>query len=174
MRLCDLAFQARLLREATLIHYTTAQEAADAAPYTGNPHRAVIALGVNPASYDHLPSRAEFDSHYPQARGRKTVLYFGRLHRKKRLDLVIGAVAALVREGHDLHLLIAGSDDGVEAQCRALVRDEGLSDRATFTGLLVGEGKRVAFGGADVFVLPSMTENFGIAVAEAAAGGFHC
>ena len=171
MRLCELAFQSRLLREAPLIHYTTAQEADDAAPYTGNPRRAVISLGVNLAPYEDLPPRAEFDAHYPQARGRKTVLYFGRLHRKKRIDLVIGAVASLVHEGVDVHLIIAGSDDGVEAQCRALVREQGLSERTTFTGLLVGQAKRIAFGGADVFVLPSMTENFGIAVAEAAAAG---
>lgn len=170
-RLIETLFQRRLLRQATLMHYTTEQEAADAGPYVRNSSSVVIPLGVTLASYQSLPSRSEFDSHYPQARGRKVVLYFGRLHRKKRLDLVIGAVASAVREGHDLHLLIAGSDDGMEAACRTMVKQVGLVDRTTFTGLLVKDAKRVAFGGADVFILPSMTENFGIAVVEAAASG---
>lgn len=170
-RLIEMLFQRRLLRQATLIHYTTQQEAADAGPYVRNPSCAVIPLGVTLASYQSLPSRSEFDGHYPAARGRKVVLYFGRLHRKKRLDLVIGAVASAVREGHDLHLLIAGSDDGMEAHCRTMVKQEGLADRTTFAGLLVKDAKRIVFGGADMFILPSMTENFGIAVAEAAASG---
>lgn len=171
MRLAALAFQDRLLREAALIHFTTDQEAADASPYVRNRRRAVVPLGVDPAVYDRLPGRKEFDARYPEAKGRRVVLYFGRLHRKKRLDLAIRAVAVLVREGHDLHLVIAGPDDGVEAQCRALAAEQGLLERTTFTGLLVGEAKRLALGSADVFVLPSMSENFGIAVAEAAASG---
>ena len=168
-RVIELAFQSRLLQQATLIHYTTEQEAADAGGYVGNPRCAVVPLGINPQAYDDLPPRAEFDRHYPEAKGRKVVLYFGRLHRKKRLDLVIAAFAAMVREGCELHLLIAGPDDGMGGQCRMLVGAHGISGRTTFAGLLVQEAKRIAFGGADVFVLPSMTENFGIAVAEAAA-----
>lgn len=168
-RLTELAFQNRLLREAALIHYTTEQEAADAKPYVGNPRQAVVALGIDLRAYDGLPSRVEFDRQYPETSGRKIVLYFGRLHQKKRLDLLIAACAVGVREGHNLHLLIAGPDDGVGAECRRLVEAEGMSGRTTFTGLLVQEAKRIAFGGADLFVLPSMTENFGLAVAEAAA-----
>ena len=170
-RLYEMAFQRRLLRQATLMHYTTDQEADDASTYVQNPSRAVVPLGVNVAAYERLPPRATFDSVYPEAAGRKIVLYFGRLHRKKRLDLVIGATAAARNNGHDVHLIIAGSDDGVEAECRALVGELGLGERVTFTGLLVNHAKRLVFGGADVFVLPSMTENFGIAVAEAAASG---
>ena len=168
-RLIELAYQSRLLRQAALVHYTTEQEAADAGSYVGNPRWAVVPLGINPPAYDDLPPRAEFDRHYPEARGRKVVLYFGRLHRKKRLDLVIAAFAAVVSEGCELHLLIAGPDDGMGGQCRMQVEAHGISGRTTFAGLLVQEAKRIAFGGADVFVLPSMTENFGIAVAEAAA-----
>lgn len=169
MRLAEWAFQNRLLRQASLMHYTTEQEAADAGAYVANPRRAIISLGINPAMYEALPSRAEFDRHYPEAKGRKVVLYFGRLHRKKRLDLVIAAFAAMVREGCELHLLIAGPDDGMGGQCRMLVEAHGISGRTTFAGLLVQEAKRIAFGGAELFMLPSMTENFGIAVAEAAA-----
>ena len=171
MRLIEAAFQNRLLQQASLIHFTTRQEALDAAEYTRNPRFAVIPLGLTLSTYRQLPARSAFDARYPEAHGRKVVLFFGRLHRKKRLDLVIGAFAAMVRAGHDLHLMIAGPDDGMEAQCRALVRDHGLSDRTTFAGMVVNDTKRTVFGGADFFVLPSMSENFGIAVTEAAASG---
>jgi glycosyltransferase involved in cell wall biosynthesis len=168
-RLVEVVFQNRLLRQATMMHYTTEQEAIDSAPFARNPCNTVIPLGVSPEAYRDLPSRSEFDRRYPEASGRKVVLYFGRLHRKKRLDLVVQAASAAWRGGHDVHLLIVGSDDGMGAECRRLVQQAGLCDRTTFTGLLVGEAKRLVFAGADVFILPSMTENFGIAVAEAAA-----
>ncbi len=170
-RLIEMLFQTRLLRQASMVHYTTEQEAIDAAPYVGNPSCTVVPLGVSLIAYRGLPPRSTFDQQYPQARGRKVVLYFGRLHRKKRLDLVVQGVAAAVRRGHDVHLMVAGSDDGMEAECRRMVQQEGLSSRTTFTGLLVGDAKRLVFAGAAVFILPSMTENFGIAVAEAAAAG---
>ena len=144
-RLIERLFQRRLLHQAALMHYTTEQEAADAGPYVGSSGHVVIPLGVTLTSCRALPSRAEFDEQYPKARARKVVLYFGRLHRKKRIDLVIRAVGDVVREGHDLHLIIAGPDGGVEAQCRRMVQDERLENRTTFTGLLVGHAKRLVF-----------------------------
>lgn len=66
------------------------------------------------------------------------------------------------------HLFVAGSGGAAfETRLRRLTRDLGLAAQVTFTGFLSGELKWSALAAADVFVLPSLQENFGIAVAEA-------
>lgn len=71
-----------------------------------------------------------------------------------------------------MHLILAGpDDDGYGTQVRCWLEDEGVLEKCTFTGMLLGAEKRAAFRDADMFVLPSYTENFGIAVAEAMACG---
>jgi glycosyltransferase involved in cell wall biosynthesis len=67
-------------------------------------------------------------------------------------------------------LVFAGSSEaGYQAKLAARVTGLGLADRVTFSGLLRGEGVREAYSAAQVFVLPSFQENFGIAIAEAMA-----
>jgi len=79
----------------------------------------------------------------------------------------------LYNEDRSFHLLIAGKDDGdgYENKVRQWVDDYKLSDVVTFAGFLTGKDKLMAFYGSDVFVLPSYSENFGVAVAEAMACG---
>jgi glycosyltransferase involved in cell wall biosynthesis len=101
--------------------------------------------------------------------GEQLVLSVGRVSFKKGLDLLIDAVAGL--EG--VHLAIVGPDDGdgtlaaLEAQCAAL----GVEDRIHFVGPLDTSEPLTVYGDADVFVLPSRNESFGIVAAEAAACG---
>ena len=70
------------------------------------------------------------------------------------------------------HLLVAGPDlDGYGAEMRNQVADLERAGRVTFAGMLVDEAKSCAFGHADLFVLPTHSENFGLVVAEALAHG---
>ena len=69
-----------------------------------------------------------------------------------------------------LHLVMAGPDEtGWVAKLQATAAARGISDRVTFTGMLGGDLKWGAYDAAEVFVLPSHQENFGIVVAEALA-----
>jgi glycosyltransferase involved in cell wall biosynthesis len=94
-----------------------------------------------------------------------------RLNFKKGLDVLIQATARVIAAGIDAHLVLAGPDGGMEASARRWIAEAGLEGRSTFTGMLRGNDKLAAFVDAALFVLPSLSENFGIAVVEAMACG---
>jgi glycosyltransferase involved in cell wall biosynthesis len=81
-------------------------------------------------------------------------------------------MAHLARRRNDFTLVIAGSGERVyEAQVRQLVTMYDLHDCTIFTGFMQGEEKLQLLREADIFVLPSYHENFGVAVIEALAAG---
>lgn len=95
------------------------------------------------------------------------VLYLGRLHPLKGVDCLIEAVAGT--EG--VRLEIAGPDEkGLRGEYEALAARLGVSDRVAFLGELTQEEEKDrAFDRCDLFVLPTRSENFGIAIGEAYA-----
>lgn len=167
----EILFQNRVTRDATLIHYTSEMERDLAKPYVYGRPAAVAPNGVMLDSFKSLPSPALFRAKYPEIGQRKIVLFLGRLYFKKGLDIVIPAIAEAVRQREDLHLVLAGHDSGFEAKARALTRKHGLERHTTFTGHLELDAMLEALAAADLFVLPSRSENFGIAAAEAMAAG---
>ncbi|HWD97562.1 MAG TPA: glycosyltransferase, partial [Bryobacteraceae bacterium] len=116
--------------------------------------------------------RGELRRRYPELQNRRLVLFLSRIDRKKGLDLLIPAFAGVLREMPDAALVIAGDGDlaltaGLRERCRAL----GIEKSVCWPGFLSGAAKAAALADADVFVLPSYSENFGIAVVEAMALG---
>ena len=113
-----------------------------------------------------------FASTWPETVGKKVILFFGRLNFKKGLDILARAFGRLARRRDDVVLVVAGPDtEGYGAKVRGWLEDEGVLDRTLFTGMLTGARKSAALSGATLFVLPSYSENFGIAVVEAMAAG---
>ncbi len=167
--LFDRWFQDRLLAEAAAIHYTAEEEMRLAAPYVHGAPGVVIPNGLDPAEYARLPARGSFRSRHPEIGSRRILLFLGRINFKKGLDILAGAVGRLKRD--DLHLVIAGPDGGYLAETRGFVEAAGIAPRTSFVGMLQGEDKLAAFADATLFVLPSYSENFGIAVIEALACG---
>lgn len=97
---------------------------------------------------------------------RPYLLFLSRVAKKKGLDLLVQAFAALP---HDLDLVIVGPDEhGYAAEVRAHVAALGLSSRVVFAGPARGVAKSDWFAHAEAFVLPSHDENFGVVVIEAA------
>ena len=163
----------RNLNRAAALHFTTRQEAELARPLGLRAPAVVVAPGVHAAGYRRVPgARARLEALWPEVRGRRIVLYFGRLNFKKGLDLLARAFGQLARERGDVHLVLAGpDDDGYGRVVRRWLAVEGAGGRSTFAGMLLGADKLAALSGADVFALPSYTENFGVAVVEAMAAG---
>ncbi len=94
------------------------------------------------------------------------LLFLSRLHVKKRPDLLIAAAEHL--PGYEIQL--AGPiEPGYEAELRQLAESRGVADRVRWLGMLRGEAKHAAYAEADVFVLPTSQENFGIVLVEAMA-----
>ncbi|OLB15188.1 MAG: hypothetical protein AUH07_03240 [Gemmatimonadetes bacterium 13_2_20CM_70_9] len=90
--------------------------------------------------------------------------------RQKGLDYLVKALAQLPPQRR-VRLVVVGEDWGGVADLRSLARTLGIEDRILFKGLLARDEVLRAYASADVFVLPSLFEPFGIVLLEAMAAG---
>ena len=119
-----------------------------------------------------MPAPGRFRARYPEIGDKPIILFFGRVNFKKGLDILAKAFGAVARRRPDVHLVIAGPDnEGWGARVRTWLSEEGVLNRTTFTGMLLGPDKLAVLRDASLFVLPSYSENFGLAVIEAMAAG---
>jgi len=125
--------------------------------------------GVDLALYDDLPARSVLEAGYPELEGKFVLLFFGRVHVKKGLDLLADALGRIAADRPELHLVVAGNDDGAWSGFRDRMAQLGLTSRLTYLGHVSGERARQVWAVADAFVLPSYSEGFSIAVLEALA-----
>ena len=157
------------LREASCLHALARPEIGHLRALAPKTPVCFVPNGVDLAPFDALPGRAELEAEYPELAGKFVLLFFGRLHVKKGLDLLAEALATVSREHPGVHLLLAGTDDGALAPFRDRCEAHGLSSRLTLVGHVSGEHARRVWGAADAFVLPSYSEGFSMAVLEALA-----
>lgn len=160
-----------ILRGAAAVHFTSEAEATEARTLGIAFKEAIIPLAVEPVP----ASGAVGHSPFEQLRGSPCVLFLSRLDPKKNLEGLIDAVALLAGTVPALRLLVAG-DGSPEyvASLHARAAALGISRQVVWAGHVEGEQKAAAFASADVFALPSHSENFGIAAAEALAAGLPC
>jgi glycosyltransferase involved in cell wall biosynthesis len=161
----------RNLEGALAIHYTSDDEAEKTHPFLGLQSRPVIIPnGIKLSEFPAFPDGQRLKTRYPHLKDKKIILFLGRIHKVKRLDVLVKAFALLAKEKKDAHLLIAGGGKGT--YCRRVkkwIRECGMNAQVTFTGILTGKEKIEAYAGSDIFVLPSYSESFGMAVVEAMA-----
>ncbi|MDD4933208.1 MAG: glycosyltransferase [Methylacidiphilaceae bacterium] len=158
------------LDHAAAIHFTSQEEADLTRPLNLRAPPLVVPLGLPLEEYQPLPKGSSRTLPLPE--GSKILLFFGRINFKKGLDLLVKAFAEIAPRMPEVMLVIAGPDnEGYGARVQGWLREAGLENRALFPGMVLGEKKRALLSGSDLFVLPSYTENFGIAVAEAMAMG---
>jgi glycosyltransferase involved in cell wall biosynthesis len=161
-------FERRNLLGAAAIHAVSQRE-----------QRAIEALGLTspvvtiPLGVDPMASE---DSTAARRQGGGTgdivnLLFLSRLHPKKGIELLLDAVGFLTADAR-IRLFVAGDGDAAYvARLKDRAKANGLSDRMVFTGFVTGAERRRLLNEADLFVLPSYDENFGMAVAEALSAG---
>jgi glycosyltransferase involved in cell wall biosynthesis len=165
-------FERRILDSAAAIHYTSQDEMELAGALDIRAPGVVVPLGVDSHEYANLPNRGAFRARYRDLVDRRLILFLGRITPKKGLDLLIRSFATVHKEQPDARLVIAGpDDDGYGNQVRAEIRAHQVDAYVTFAGMVLGQQKLELLADADVWVLPSYTENFGLGVLEALACG---
>jgi glycosyltransferase involved in cell wall biosynthesis len=102
----------------------------------------------------------------------KTILFLSRIHEKKGINFLIETASILKKELDGYKIVIAGEGDAAYIDTlKQMTLQVGVQNIISFAGGVYGEEKWNLFRKADVFVLPTFSENFGIAIAEALASG---
>lgn len=160
----------RNLNRAAAIHFTATLERDLTQPLRIKAPAIVEPNGVDLREFQTLPPPGSFRDKYPQLAGKRIILFLSRIHRKKGLDLLIPAFANA--NIPNAMLVLAGPDaEGYGSTVQQMIQQHGLADRVLTTGPLYGADRVAALADADIFVLPSYSENFGIVVVEALAAG---
>ncbi len=126
--------------------------------------------GIDVEEFAQLPERGAFRGRY-HIDEKNVILFLGRIHKIKGLDVLAGAFAEVLRDGVDARLVIAGPDYGYCGELKNTLRILNVEDKVTFTGFLSGLDKIQAYVDADIYVLPSIYESFSTTVLEALACG---
>ena len=154
---------------AACLHALTHAEALDYRRFGSRSPIAVIPNGV--AIPDRLDSEPFLGS-FPTLRGKRLVLFLGRIHFKKGLDILVEAWAEVAKRWPDAQLVLAGPDfEGTRARIEAMVAERGLKERVVFTGMLRDELKWSALAASECFVLPSYSEGLSVSTLEAMGAG---
>lgn len=166
-KLAWLLYQRRIIESAAAIIATSEKECENVKRLFPKLPVAIIPNGV------HLPDAVRVLSSKPQVKSGGTILFMSRIHPVKNLISLLHAwrlLPQIVAEGW--RLVIAGPDESGHArEILSLVRELGLQDSVDLIGAVGEDQKAEVFQSADVFLLPSFTENFGLVVAEALSYG---
>jgi glycosyltransferase involved in cell wall biosynthesis len=177
-------YQKRLLNQASALHATSEREAENLKKLGLNVPVVMIPWGVE------MPGEAKgqaeeeskdsaqslFPAETPTAQqhrcaeppATRTALFVGRIYPVKGLPMLVEAWAKARPVGW--RMKIVGPDEsGHQAEVEALVRKAGLEADFEFTGPLRGAALSAAYDAAELFILPSYTENFSLVVGEALA-----
>ena len=159
------------LNYAAAIHCTSDAEAEDVRRYGIKTPIIKLPLGVEQVAVN-PQAKSQLHSLYNISPQTPIILFLSRLRHNKCPDMLIKALSLINTNCLDFHLLIAGTGEPIYINyLKQLVKSFKLSNRITFTGFVQNEQKNLLLQGADLFVLPSVSENFSIATAEAMTAG---
>ena len=165
-KLFGFVFQYAALRQTDMWHATCEKEYDEIRALGYRQPVAIVPIGMDIPEVEVFNAEAQ---RYREAEvRRKRVVFFGRLHKVKGVDRLVRAWERVARDGWEL--VIAGPDCGILEELKGIVTERRLP-RVSFVGEINGHAKYEFLAGADIYVLPSDTENFGVTVAEALASG---
>jgi glycosyltransferase involved in cell wall biosynthesis len=165
----------RVLQQAACIHASTESERDGMAWLNLRPPIIVESNGIELEDFAKLPALGSFIKNFPSLQGKNIVLFLGRLSPEKGLELLLSAFAktiASIDAANRPALVLAGPDAaGYQSKLESIIQSLSLQSHVVFTGMLSGAERCKALVDAEVTVLPSFTENFGLVVAESVAAG---
>jgi len=162
--------QRRILRRAAALHALSHEEAKHIKAFGIENRTAIIPNAIDLKEYRSIPTRRDLEQLYPQIAGKQVVLFLGRIHPIKGLDVLANAFGQIARHRNELRLLVVGPDsEGYKNNVVKILQSYGVLDQVIFTGMLTERKKLAALGGADIFVHPAYSEGFSMAILEALA-----
>ena len=171
--LVTFLYQKKILAKADLIQVNNEDEEENVTEYLGYRPKNLVTIpnGIRLEEYTNLPAQRTFRRKFNVPDDKKMVLFMGRINIKKGLDLLLPAFANYLTVHDDALLILAGPEDGYLTETKKFIADHNLADRIRYVGMLTDTIKLAALADADLFVLPSYSEGFSIAVLEALAAG---
>jgi glycosyltransferase involved in cell wall biosynthesis len=171
-QLYNLLFGYALLKDASKVVALTQTEAQQ---YLGmgvpEEKIAIIPNGIDLSEYVDLPLKGSFKKKFGIKEDEKIVLYLARIHKIKGVDILAKAFANVIKKLDDVRLVVVGPDDGYLRELKSLIRALKIENKVLISGPLYGREKLEAYVDADVYVLPSRYEIWGLTVLEAYACG---
>lgn len=165
-RIALTVYQRRDLESASVLFATAEQEAEGFRQFGLRQPISVIPNGVQLE----FPAGSRSRGELVDSSGPRKALFLGRIHTVKNLTSLLEAWASVDSQGWILQL--AGPDEGGHlAKTRQRISTLGLQDHVQYLGSVNDEQKSALYEAADLFILPSFSENFGVVVAEALAHG---
>lgn len=130
----------------------------------------IIPNGIDLSEYDNLPKKGKFKTKFMISKDDKIILYLGRLHESKGLNLILDAFSEVCKELNNIKLVFVGPDDGYQESLTARAMKLNLSNNIIFAGYVDNNTKREALVDATVFITPSYS-GFPVTFLEACACG---
>lgn len=164
-KLVMLLFQHKDLKKASCLHATGFMEVESIRKLGFTNPVAEIPNGIN---INEFPQKQ-----YLTGKSKKTILFLSRIHRKKGIEILISSWELLddnIKESWNIKIAGNGDENYIN-QLNSLIQGKGLSESITIIGAKFGSEKITAYHEADLFVLPTYSENFGIVIAEALCCG---
>ncbi len=167
-RIFDMAWGDKILQNAEGIIALTPLEAEQVVKSGVNEDRVhIVANGIDLSQYENVPPQGEFRALHNIPSDTYVILFLGRLHPIKGVDLLIRAFEIVSKEIDNCVLVIAGPDDGSLSGLKALAEELNLCEKVLFTGPLYDKEKFAVYRDSDIYVLPSYYETFPMTVLEA-------
>jgi glycosyltransferase involved in cell wall biosynthesis len=170
-RILDVAYNDRTIQGAVGWHFTSETERKNCERQIWK-SSFVAPWGLDINEFNTSTAWGTFRKAYGIPEKAKLFLFLSRLTKKKGIDILLRAFRELAEENDDVYLALCGPvDEDLSELVASARRDEMTGRRLIVTGMLLNDLKEAAFKDADFFVLPTYSENFGVAVFEAVARG---
>ncbi len=160
----------RLLERASTVHFTCEHERSNLGLKLTH-DRTIVMPNILDLDVPKGPA-PNISGYFPRLDQKKIALFLSRIHPKKGLDILLRAMQPLLKAGDFWVLVIAGDGDPHYVRSiKRLSEQLGLAENVYFVGHVDGDQKTALLSASEFFVLPSYTENYGIAVVEAMQAG---
>ena len=165
-------FQSRTIERASVLHAVTQEEINNIHDLGITNETRLIPNGISTSKHYDSVSGSDFINSYPNLSGKTILLFLGRIHPVKGLDLLSEALKEIVQTNPNVHLVIAGPDEnGYKKHIIDILKRNGISKNCTFTGMLSDIEKTAALKASNILVLPSYSEVMGISTLEGMEAG---